>query len=143
MSWILHPCVYTGIDIRWCRCRHCVRQRDEQERPRGRVQAWALAAALTCTGCASTQRVAQCTIEQRQGLADPLADLVWGEVRSGRYVPSRYARETVIEFARDYGVAAVRCALQELLREWAALGTGRETRHAVAESIARDLMEEL
>lgn len=100
-----------------------------------------LAAALG--GCASAQRVAECTLEQRQSLADPLADLVWGEVRSGRYVPSRYARETVLEFARDYGVAAVRCALQELLSEWGAVGTGRETRHAVAESITRGLLEEL
>ena len=102
-----------------------------------------LLVAVTGVGCGSAQRVAECTLEQRQGLADPLADLVWGEVRSGRYVPSRYARETVVEWAREYGLAAVRCALQELLREWTALGPERETRHAVAESITRDLLAEL
>lgn len=92
-------------------------------------------------GCGSAQRVSECTLEERQGLADGLAELVWSDVRARQREPSAATRASAADLVREYGARAVWCALDELLREWSRTAE-RTLDHERAERIARALRDE-
>lgn len=97
-------------------------------------------ALLMVPSCAGVQRVTECTAKQTAPLLEPLARLIWDDVRGKRYEPSKFVSDTVAEFAVEAGVATVRCALRELIGRWS---TKRSVEHGIASKIAQDLHDEL
>lgn len=104
------------------------------------MQKYLLILILLISGCGSVQRVAECVAEETAPLVEPLARLIWDDVRGKRYEPSKFVQDTVIEFAVESGVTTVRCALRRLMTRWA---TKRSVEHGIAIKIAQDLHDEL
>lgn len=101
-------------------------------------------ALLVVPSCAGVQRVTECTAKQTNPLLEPLANLIWDDVRGKRYEPSKFVSDSVADFAVEAGVAAVRCTLRELISQWsrsrdAMFAAERE----IAIKIAQDLHDEL
>ena len=103
---------------------------------------WWILFVLYGMGCASVQRVVECTIEDRQVIADPLSDAIWDDVRARRERPSRFLRDQIQGFIVEYGLRAVRCGLRELLTSWELHGDrSLDTRAAM--QIAEKLLDEI
>lgn len=93
-------------------------------------------------GCASVQRVVECTMEERQVIADPLADAIQDDVRAGRHAPSRFLSDQIQGFITEYGIQAVRCGLRELLAEWRRDDT-RTLNNQLSIQITEDLLDQI
>lgn len=97
---------------------------------------------LFAVGCGSAQRVAECTVQDSQLLADDFASAIWDDVRRGRRSPSKFLTETWAGFVAEFGVAAVRCSLEELIREWSSAAQ-KSPGHQAATLIAAELRDSL
>lgn len=69
-------------------------------------------------GCAHVPRVAECTIDESQAIADPLADVIRVDVRMNRCTPSDVLWDQIQSFISRYGLRVVRCGLAALRAEW-------------------------
>ena len=97
------------------------------------------------SGCgAATQQIIECTQKQRQKLADPLADFIRDDIGRGQRVPSEFLVQVVQDFAAQYGVAFVRCGLQELIGLWQReLEVRKSLWHERAIALAEALLQEV
>lgn len=104
---------------------------------------WWILFVLYGAGCASVQRVVECTIEDRQVIADPMADAIWGDVRDGKHWPSPRLLTQIQTFVAVYGERAVRCGLRELLSEWERHGDHRDLNVVLAKQLTTELLERI
>lgn len=133
---MLQPCIYTGIDVRWCSCKHCARRRGDP--PKSAMPTVALVAALALAGCGGVQRVAECTLAEAQPAMKPLADAIWKDAITGRYAPTEVLKQDVRDLVLQYGQRLVVCSLEELIRKWK-----EESRRSAAHNAALGLAEQL
>lgn len=105
------------------------------------VRAVLLACALWLTGCGAAQSIAECTLKDRQHLADPLTGVILQDVKHGQREPSQVLRSEVETLLREYSVHLVRCALRELISEWSRQPRDPRSGHAI--SLARQLESDL
>lgn len=106
------------------------------------VRRMCVALFLFTAGCGAAQRVAECTVQDSQLLADDFADAIWDDVRRGHRSPSKFLTETWAGFIAEFGVAAVRCSLEELIREWRKPAQ-KSPGHQAATLIATELRDSL
>lgn len=114
------------------------------------VVAFGLVVVSTAIGaCGASQKhaanVLECLMDDNQAFAaDALGELIQTEVRAGRLEPTPYVQETLKDFAVEWGLSAVRCALRELISDWktqAERSTENEYRDSIqfAETLDRSL----